>query len=463
MEYLRFFRQRMAEFRALGGEVLVGGGKQAESAGEGRGAALNPLLVPFIDLNIAPLRRIYAWAVPTEAALAAIKSAAGEEGIVEVGAGTGYWAALLRRRGVDVAAYDWTPLDSCRRSTSISGSSGGSGSSGSSGSSGISSRVNGHHALPVASSSSSSSSPSQLVNVPPFTHVSEGDASMPALHPDRSLLLCWPPPEEAAAAEAATAGRGAAAAASAAEGGLAAADASEARGAEASAPGMSSLAADALQCYSGSTLVFVGELPLHLIQAHPVQSCGVSKQSHSSQSPSYKPQTAGPRFFSLLERDWTLGEHVGIPNWPGTHDCLTIWRKKGSRATEGFGESGNCSSDKDGDCTTLDGNVGSRDSYGRTTEVDSREESLFADPNRSALSEGLRQRWEDTIVGRLFLSPSIACAEVTKDVELVRAMEVEAVRGWLLRTAWSSLISGLPLLLISPWYKGLFQRNRGVV
>ncbi|CAI5998463.1 unnamed protein product [Closterium sp. NIES-65] len=75
MEYLRLFRQRTAEFRALGGEALVGG-KRAESGGEGgrEAAPLNPLLVPYIDLNIAPLRRIYAWAVPTEAALAAFVS-----------------------------------------------------------------------------------------------------------------------------------------------------------------------------------------------------------------------------------------------------------------------------------------------------------------------------------------------------------------------------------------------------
>ena len=45
----------------------------------------------------------FAWAVPTDAALAAL-AALGP--LLELGAGTGYWAALLAARGADVAAYD---------------------------------------------------------------------------------------------------------------------------------------------------------------------------------------------------------------------------------------------------------------------------------------------------------------------------------------------------------------------
>jgi hypothetical protein len=50
----------------------------------------------------------YAWAVPTESALAEIR-AYSPRGIVEIGAGGGYWAMLLRERGVDVVAYDPDP------------------------------------------------------------------------------------------------------------------------------------------------------------------------------------------------------------------------------------------------------------------------------------------------------------------------------------------------------------------
>lgn len=48
----------------------------------------------------------YAWAIPNDAALSAI-AAVGP--IVEIGAGTGYWAWLLQQRGVDVIAYDAAP------------------------------------------------------------------------------------------------------------------------------------------------------------------------------------------------------------------------------------------------------------------------------------------------------------------------------------------------------------------
>lgn len=48
----------------------------------------------------------YAWAIPDERALELV-GATGR--VVEVGAGGGYWAALLRARGVEVHAYDRAP------------------------------------------------------------------------------------------------------------------------------------------------------------------------------------------------------------------------------------------------------------------------------------------------------------------------------------------------------------------
>jgi hypothetical protein len=53
-------------------------------------------------------RRVYSWAVPTNEALDAIVEHAGA-GVVEIGAGSGYWARLLANLDVDVAAYDVQP------------------------------------------------------------------------------------------------------------------------------------------------------------------------------------------------------------------------------------------------------------------------------------------------------------------------------------------------------------------
>ncbi len=47
--------------------------------------------------------KLYAWAIPTDEALATI---AKYSPIIEIGAGTGYWAALLQERGTDVLAFD---------------------------------------------------------------------------------------------------------------------------------------------------------------------------------------------------------------------------------------------------------------------------------------------------------------------------------------------------------------------
>jgi len=48
----------------------------------------------------------YAWAIPTEEALEVIEKYGP---LVEMGAGTGYWAYELRKRGVTIEAYDQYP------------------------------------------------------------------------------------------------------------------------------------------------------------------------------------------------------------------------------------------------------------------------------------------------------------------------------------------------------------------
>jgi hypothetical protein len=49
----------------------------------------------------------YSWAVPTDEAIFLIAGAARR--VVEIGAGSGYWAWLMAQAGIDVIAYDAAP------------------------------------------------------------------------------------------------------------------------------------------------------------------------------------------------------------------------------------------------------------------------------------------------------------------------------------------------------------------
>src|SRR5262245_7904313 len=95
---------------------------------------------PSLLLNLAERRRelapLFSWAIPTDAALELLAKHAP---LVECGAGTGYWLALLRARGVDAIGYD----RGVRR---------------------------------------------------PWTAIQRSDSVKAARrHPERTLLLCWPP------------------------------------------------------------------------------------------------------------------------------------------------------------------------------------------------------------------------------------------------------------------------------
>lgn len=96
----------------------------------------------------------YAWAIPSEEALATIKKYGP---IVEIGAGTGYWAHLLRQRGVDILAYDRNPPPN---------------------------EGNFHHK-----------------NAKCWTTVEHGGPGIAAAHSDRTLFLCWPPYDTPMAAD----------------------------------------------------------------------------------------------------------------------------------------------------------------------------------------------------------------------------------------------------------------------
>jgi hypothetical protein len=124
----------------------------------------------YAKLLVAPLRRIYAWAVPSPAVLDALAAAAAgcDGGVCEIGAGTGLWAAALRARGVRVHAYDMAPTPGSGAERLAS--------------------TNWQHALPVDGGWRSA---------PSFARVASGDAAAATrAHPRALLLMCWPPCED---------------------------------------------------------------------------------------------------------------------------------------------------------------------------------------------------------------------------------------------------------------------------
>lgn len=101
---------------------------------------------------------LFAYAVPTPLALDTIAEFGS---IVEIGAGTGYWANLLRNRGVKISAFDSVPTTS-------------------------SGEQNEFHA-----------------NVPSFCEVIKaGTAAVRKFSGDSALFLCFPPPDDTMALEA---------------------------------------------------------------------------------------------------------------------------------------------------------------------------------------------------------------------------------------------------------------------
>lgn len=69
-------------------------------------------------------------------------------------------------------------------------------------------------------------------------------------------------------------------------------------------PYRDAFAARAVQAFAGNTLLYIGE----------------PRGGH----------TADETFFDLLGHDWQLIEQVALPNWPGTRDALTVYRRRAS-------------------------------------------------------------------------------------------------------------------------------------
>ena len=125
--------------RVLGGRDAMTPGWSAQASRQGRelawfvsGGLGHVLGLPARRRELAAL---FSWAIPDEGALAVL---ARHAPLLECGAGTGYWAALLRARGVDVLASDlatpgsnkyhgkrrpWTEVQSARAADAVRASS----------------------------------------------------------------------------------------------------------------------------------------------------------------------------------------------------------------------------------------------------------------------------------------------------------------------------------------------------
>jgi len=121
------------------------------------------------DLNMIAKERVmigqnWAWSVPSNAALdvlAAESTRAGCAGLVEVGAGNGYWASVLLSRGVDIVAYD-TPT--------------------------WKSEFNPEHAAVAGKTEGE-----KLIGEKVYASIiTEGGPQAVSLHADRALILMWP-------------------------------------------------------------------------------------------------------------------------------------------------------------------------------------------------------------------------------------------------------------------------------
>lgn len=104
----------------------------------------------FQDTGIRTrIARDYSWAVPSEEALQEITKFSP---VVEMGAGTGYWAYLLQNLGCDIVAYDEHPPNLAGEGL-----------------------INAWHSNGV------------------YAQVLQAKPSVLKRHPDRTLFLCWPP------------------------------------------------------------------------------------------------------------------------------------------------------------------------------------------------------------------------------------------------------------------------------
>ncbi len=167
-----------------------------------------------IDMQLREQRDIFtkqfSWAIPNQEALSRISNFSP---LIEIGAGTGFWAKLLRGLGVDILTFDKYPPDK---------------------------KHNNFHDKIV------------------YTNIQPGSPRTLRGYRDRTLFLCWPPYNN-------------------------------------------DMAYRCLQYYKGEYLIYIGE-----------DNGGCNGDTD---------------FHNQIEKDWNEIDKVYIPQWPGLHDSLLIYKR----------------------------------------------------------------------------------------------------------------------------------------
>jgi hypothetical protein len=245
----------------------------------------------YRTLAQSPITRGFSLSVPSEEALAALKHCGP---LCELGAGTGYWAALLRSRGADVVAYDlMPPRPAVDKADFLLGSPAGQLSNGKD------KRISTDRKKGIAQNSSSKDkllqancSRNMHCGEHTFTTVLKGDGIEVAgtdMAAERALLLVWPynkhPSERVGMTNAEIAGR------------------------------LEAWDSWALAKYRGKILCLVGELD----------------KRNSARKGHFRTKSASfsASFQTTLYRDYELKHAVRLPPLVlGSFDELTIWMRK---------------------------------------------------------------------------------------------------------------------------------------
>lgn len=163
----------------------------------------------------------YSFAIPTQEAISTICSYGPA---IEIGAGTGYWAWLVRQLGGDILAFDIRPpkREACPTLNRFHGNEG------------------------------------------CWTEVNQGTESVIPLHPERTLLLGWPPFGEP-------------------------------------------LALRALQLYRRDYFLYIGALP---------------------RANGWRGPMGSDAFLDELQLEWHLMKSVKLPNWDLCWDALHVFKRR---------------------------------------------------------------------------------------------------------------------------------------